>query len=238
MKQMRENNIVDDRIKDGHHETAFARCLEKAFGITGPVSNNAISASFFLFLGFPVFLVIWKIAGINWTRYVSDGCFLVAIVTCILALLAQTASQFVRIAEFARARMNGEEPRKFKEGTPEFAKIVAKCFRASRRPKDTRKVYTKSYSVRSAATRTHTHNHARAYRRAVRPAFAHTSSSPGGEGSDDGSGNSDSGDPPGQQNSVTPSDYSEQSNRQYHPQRSPGSYRLPWHLEFQRRRSA
>jgi hypothetical protein len=224
VKQIRENHIAGNQGKSACRQTAYARCLGKAFGITGPFSNIAISASFFLFLAFLVFLAIWKTAGINWTRYAGAGCFLTSFAVCALAFAAQTASQIIRMAEHVRAMMKGEKPRKFREGTPEFAKIIAKCFRA------------KNYSVCSVATRVRTRNHARSYRRAARPAFARASSSPGGDGSDDGSGDSDSGDPPERQNPVIPPDSSRQPNKQDHPWRSLGRLRMP--SRPQRRRFA
>ncbi|MDR1136912.1 MAG: hypothetical protein LBK91_01200 [Synergistaceae bacterium] len=213
MEQTR-NNITSNQGDANRRETAVKRCLGKAFGITGPFSNMAISASFFLFLGFLVFLAIWKTAGINWTRYAGAGCFLGSFAVCALAFAAQTASQIIRMAEHVRATKKGEKPRKFREGTPEFAKIIAKCFRAT------------SYSVRSIATRVRTRNHARSHRRAARPVFARISSSPGGDGSDD-SGDSDSDDPPERQDPVTPPDSSELPNKQHHPWRSHGRFRTP-----------
>jgi hypothetical protein len=214
MKQMQKNNITNNQGDGNRMETAFARYLRKTFGITGPLSNMAISASFFLFLCFLVFLAIWKTTGIDWTRYAGAGCFLASLAICALAFAAQTVSQIIRMTEHVRAGMKGEKPLEFKEGTPEFAKIIAKCFR------------TKSYPVRNAATRVHTRNHARSHRRAARPVFARGSSSPGDDGSDDGSGDSDPGDPPERQNPVTPPDSSEQPNKQNHPWRSPGRFRV------------
>jgi hypothetical protein len=213
MEQTR-NNITSNQGDANRRETAVKRCLGKAFGITGPFSNMAISASFSLFLGFLAFLAIWKASGIDWTRYAGAGCFLASLASCALAFAAQTVSQIIRMAERVRAGMKGEKPRVFREGTPKFAKIIAKCFCA------------KSYPVRNAATRVHTRNHARSHRRAARPAFARASSSPGSGGSDD-SGDSDSGNPPERQNPVTPSDSSEQPNKQHHPWRSPGRFRMP-----------
>jgi hypothetical protein len=223
MKQMQKNNITSNQGDGNRRETAYARYLRKTFGITGPLSNMAISASFFLFLCFLVFLAIWKTAGIDWTRYAGAGCFLGSLAVCALAFAAQTVSQIIRMAEHVRAGMNGEKPRKFKERTPEFAKIIAKCFRA------------KSYPVRNTTTRVRTRNHARSHRRAARPTFARASSSPGGSGSDD-SGDSDSGDQPERQNPVTPSYSSEQPNKQNHPWRSPGRLHMP--RRSQRRRFA
>jgi hypothetical protein len=231
MEQTR-NNITNNQEDGSHRETALKRCLGKAFGITGPASNKAISASVFLFIGFLSFLAIWKTTGINWTRYAGAGCFLASLAACAIAFAAQTASQVIRAAEYKRAKVDGGKPREFKEEAPGFAKIIAKCFRASGRSKDNGKTCAKSYPVRDAAARAHTHNNARTYRRASRPSFAHASSSPEGEGSD-GSGDSDPGDPPEQENHVTPPDSSEQPNRQHHPWRSPG---MPW--RSQRRRSA
>ncbi|MDR1514982.1 MAG: hypothetical protein LBS45_04740 [Synergistaceae bacterium] len=235
MKRTLENNGNNDPMGENHGETAFERRLEKAFLITGPMSNKAISACFFLFLGFLAFLALWKTTGINWTRYAGAGCFLTGIVTAAIAFAAQTASQYIRSAELFRALEKGEKPREFKEGTPEFVKIVAKCFRFVKSPRDEkeqdrRQICASNRQVRSVQSRLRVRNHARSYRRAARPAFAHASSSPGGGGSDD------SGDPPGQQNPVTPPGSSKQPNSLHHPWRSLGRFRVP--SRSQRRRSA
>jgi hypothetical protein len=217
------NNVTNNHGNSDSSETAFARCLGKTFGITGPLSNMAFSASFFLFMCFMVFLAIWKTAGIDWTRYADAGCFFASLAVCALAFATQTVSQIIRMTERVRAGMKGEKPREFKERTPEFAKTIAKYFRA------------KSYPVHNAAIRVRTRNHARLHRRAARPAFAHASSSPVGGSSDDGSGDSD---PPGHQSSVTPSYSPEQPNRakEKRPRISPGWFSMP--RRSQRRRFA
>jgi hypothetical protein len=227
------NKITNNQRDGNNRETVFASYLRKTFGITGPLSNKAISASFFLFLGFLVFLATWKTAGINWTRYAGAGCFLASFVVCALAFAAQTASQIIRMAEHARAAMKGEKPRKFREGTPEFAKIISKCFRFAKAQRDQRRLCAVNRLVRNLQSRTR--NHARSYRRAARPAFARASSSPG----DDDSGDSDSGDQPAHQNAVISPYYSEQPNRsdkKHRPSISPGKFRMP--RRSQRRRFA
>jgi hypothetical protein len=228
MKQMRNNSANNQR--DGNRgETAFAQCLGKVFGITGPLSNMAISSCLFLLLSCLVFFALWKITGINWASYAVAGCFLTGIAASAIAFAAQTASQSIRTAEFARAKVKGEKPREFKEGTPEFAKIMTKCFRFAKSLRGKRERDKRQICVR-------TRNRARSRHRSARPAFEHASNSPGGGSSDDGSGDSDPGDPPERQNSVTPSDSSEQPNKQNHPWRSPGRFRMP--RRSQRRRFA
>lgn len=227
-------------MDENHGETAYERRLGKAFQITGPLSNKAISVCFFLFLGFLSFLALWKATGIDWMRYAGAGCFLTGIAAAAVAFAAQSASQSIRSAELFRAMRKGEKPREFKEGTPEFVNIVAKCFRfvkprRGKEERDKRQICAANRPVRNIQLRLRIRNHARSYRRTARPAFAHASSSPGGGGSDD-SGDSDPGDPPGQQNPVTPQFSSEQPNSKHHPWRSLGRFRVP--RRSQRRRSA
>jgi hypothetical protein len=97
-------------------------------------------ASTFTFIGFVIFLMLWEITEIDWIRYARNGCLLTAIASFAVAFAAQSASQAIRIAEYFRAKTNGEKPREFKEGAPEYARIIAKCYRFTRSSGDKEKL--------------------------------------------------------------------------------------------------
>jgi hypothetical protein len=221
MKQTRNKDM--SKFQRDEREYTFDSCLKKVFSITAPLSNKAFVAWFWLFIAFVVFLVIWKITGFSWARYAGIASFALSTVSIAVAFLAQTGSQGVRCAAFAKAKIRGGRPLAFREASPDFTKLIRKYFHTSK-------------TTENVTRNVHAHTNARSYRHASRPTFAHASSSPGGDGSDDGSGDSDSGDPPERQNPVTPPDSSEQSNKQHHPWRSPGRFRVS--RRSQRRRFA
>jgi hypothetical protein len=216
--------------------------LKKAFGISAPLSNKAISLWAFSFVGFVVSLALWYFGGINWMRYPSAVCFFTALAGCAIASAAQTASQIIRIVEYIRAKLNRETPQTFKEDSPEFTKIVGKAFKFARaKAKNDFRTSRFTANRNNTSVRFNTcqmRNHARAYRSPSRPAFAHVSGSPETDSGQGDSGDSDSGDPPGHQNPVTPPSPLSQPNRKHHPWRSHGSLRLPRNRRFGRRRFA
>jgi hypothetical protein len=220
MKQTRNKNM--SKFQRCKRENTFDSCLKKVFGITAPLSNKAFVAWFWLFIAFVVFLGIWKITEFPWARYAGVASFALSTVSIAVAFLAQTGSQGVRCAAFAKAKISGGKPLAFREASPDFTKFIMKCFHASK-------------TTGNVTRNVHVRSNARSYHSASRPTFARASSSQGGDGSDD-SGDSDPGDPPERQNFVTPPDSSEQPNKQNHPWRSPGKCRVP--RRSQRRRFA
>ena len=238
MEQIRDDSAQGESKAENPQRGALYHGIERAFGITSPLSNKAMTVSAFLFMGFAISLVLWRFAGINWTRYAGAACFFGSFASCAVAFAAQTGSQAIRGLEYGRAKRAGEEPRIFREGDPAYAKLFKKAFRmAWEKHKDSSRslAATSRKIVQTSGSLCQPRANARAYRSPSRPAFAHASSSSGGGGSDgDGSG-----DPPERQNNVTPSDSPERPNRTNknpHPLRSPGSCSIPWRPRFQRGR--
>jgi hypothetical protein len=224
MRQTR--NKKTSECRGGNCENAFDQCLKKVFGITALLSNKAFVACFWFLITFVIFLGLWKATGFSWTRYAGIASLMSSAMSIAVAFSAQSSSQVIRFTSFLKTKILRSKPLVFKEEIPDFTKPVRKCFQAAKNFKNTSIFCVATRSIRRITIKIRTRNHARSYRKVARPEFARAASSSGDGGSDDGSGNSDLGEPPERQNPVTPSDSSEQPNKQNHPWRSPGRFRM------------
>jgi hypothetical protein len=187
-----ERSGKEGNVLTGTVETKSDARLKKSFRLTSNTSNAGFIEWCVLVVTMLLCLSLWKVTGVQWLLFAGTASLLLAVPGIILAFAAETVTQVVRLI----AKLAGKGRDFFREEEKEcsLSKAAAECYgfvkRVFNQDRNEAKCGYNRHEVKDTLNR-RAGNNARSYRRASRPAFAHSS----GDGGDD-SGDSDSGDPP------------------------------------------
>jgi hypothetical protein len=219
-------------------ESGFNRITGRIFEESVNLSNVANEGCLASLAGMAALMIINEKIGALWISFAGHGCFLLAIALGLIALLAYSVCQCIRVFSFADAKFNGTEPLVLRDPELAYVKLIKKVF-GTLKAKDNNNLcgarvmansnITVSRNICAART------NARSHRGSQRRASASANGSSGGKSSDD----PDPEDPPrfSHQHPATLFTHCDQKLNRYPVSRSPLPAHGGWSAPCFRRRA-